>query len=190
MARGTESIGGATVSQNRVDRTARRPLARSPLRRRRAAAALARPMAKAPEPSPPPSATAPAAPTAATAPPGLRIGTTSGRGRGVFATRAFAPGELLERASVIVFERALTAQLRGSVLDDYWFWWDDAHNAFALGCGSLYNHAVPANARYSVEPATRTLAFTAARAIAAGEEITINYHGAPDDPTPVWFPTA
>ena len=142
-------------------------------------------MAKAPEPSPPPSAAAPSG--APSAPPGLRITTTSGRGRGVFATRAFAPGELLERAAVIVFERALTAQLRGTVLDDYWFWWDDAHNAFALGCGSLYNHAAPANARYVVEPASRTLAFSAVRAIAAGEEVTINYHGEPDDPTPVWF---
>ena len=141
-------------------------------------------MTPAPEPTPP-SAAVPSP----TAPPGLRIGTTAGRGRGVFATRAFASGELLERAAVVVFERAFTAQLRGTVLDDYWFWWDDAHNAFALGCGSLYNHAAPANARYAVEPATRTLAFTAVRAIAAGEEITINYHGAPDDPTPVWFRT-
>lgn len=123
----------------------------------------------------------------ASAPPGLRVGESPGRGRGVFAARAFAVGEVIERAPVIVFPRAEVRPLRGTLLDDYWFWWDDVHNAAALGCGSLYNHACPANARYECEPTTRTLVFTAARAIACGEEITINYGSHPEDARPVWF---
>jgi hypothetical protein len=123
-----------------------------------------------------------------TSPPGLRIGGADGRGRGVFAARGFAPGEPLERAPVVVFPRAWVRPLQGTLLDDYWFWWDDEHNALALGCGSLYNHACPANARFECDTATRTLVVRAARAIAAGEEITLNYHGDPGDPAPVWFP--
>lgn len=110
-----------------------------------------------------------------------------GRGRGVFAARAFAAGEVLERAPVIVFPRADVRPLAGTLLDDYWFWWDEDHNAAALGCGSLYNHDCPANARYERDPATRTLTFVAVRAIDAGEEITINYGGAPDAAASVWF---
>jgi len=124
------------------------------------------------------------------APPGLCIAESPGRGRGVFAARAFAIGDVLERAAALPFARELAAPLRGTTLDDYWFWWDDDHRAAVLGCGSLYNHACPANARFDVDRAARVVTFTAVRAIASGDEITINYHGEPDDPTPVWFKTA
>jgi SET domain-containing protein len=123
------------------------------------------------------------------APPGLRIAAAAGRGRGVFATRGFRAGEAIERAPVIVFPRSQVRSLEGTVLDDYWFWWDEVHNAAALGCGSLYNHACPANARYERDHAARSLVFVAARDIAAGDEITINYHGDPNDAAPVWFAT-
>jgi SET domain-containing protein len=123
-----------------------------------------------------------------TAAPGLAVRDAGSRGRGVFATRAFAAGAVLERAPVLVIPRRDCAPLRGSLLDSYWFWWDDAHNAAALGCGSLYNHACPANARFDRDPVARTLVFTAVRPIAPGDEITINYHGEPHDPDPVWFP--
>lgn len=126
---------------------------------------------------------------APSAPPGLAIASTPGRGRGVFAARAFRRGEVIERAPVIPFARSIVAPLAGSILDDYWFWWDEQHNAAALGCGSLYNHACPANARFDRDFTSRTLVFSAVRAIAVGEEITINYRGEPDDPSPVWFTT-
>lgn len=152
--------------------------------------------ASAPEPAPAPGPTAldPAArgPTALAAtapstPPGLRVGSSPGRGRGVFAARAFAADEVIERAPVIVFPRADVRPLAGTLLDDYWFWWDDEHNAAALGCGSLYNHDCPANARFERDRDGRMLVFTAARAIAVGEEITINYGGAPAAENAVWF---
>ena len=120
------------------------------------------------------------------APPGLRIGASPGRGRGVFAAHPFAPGELLERAAAIVFPRGIVAPLRGTLLDDYWFAWDACSLAAVLGCGSLYNHACPANARFVVEPESRTVAFLAVRSIAAGDEVTVNYHGDPDDPPSVF----
>lgn len=120
-------------------------------------------------------------------PQGLRIVTTPTRGRGVQATRAFRKGEVIERAPVIVFPRADVRALERTLLDDYWFWWDELHNAAALGCGSLYNHACPANARYDRDLAARLLVFTAVRDIAVGDEITINYHGDPNDAAPVWF---
>lgn len=120
----------------------------------------------------------------------LRVRDLPGRGRGVVAARAFRAGEVLERAPVIVVPRDQLAPLRGTLLDDYWFWWDDAHNACALGWASLYNHACPANATFRRDAAARVLEFTAVVDIAAGDEVTINYHGDPRDPTPVWFALA
>jgi SET domain-containing protein len=128
-------------------------------------------------------------PALSIAPPtGIVVGPSPGRGRGVFASRPFAPGECIERAPVLVLPRAELEPLRRTLLDSYWFWWDEAHNACALGYASLYNHQCPANARFAPDAARAEIVFTAARAIAAGEEITINYLGEPDDPTPPWFP--
>ena len=121
------------------------------------------------------------------APPGLCIAEVPGRGRGVVAARAFRAGEVIERAPVVVFLREQVRPLEGTLLDDYWFWWDETHNALALGSGSLYNHACPANARFVRDEAARVLVFVAVRDVAAGEELTVNYHGDPADERPVWF---
>jgi len=129
-------------------------------------------------------------PDTPSAPHGLSIRELPGRGRGVFAQHAFRAGDVLERAPVIVVARAQLAPLRDTLLDDYWFWWDDEHNACALGWASLYNHACPSNATFRCHHAARLLVVTAAADIAIGSEVTINYHGAADDPRPVWFPLA
>jgi hypothetical protein len=42
---------------------------------------------------------------------------------------------------------------------------------------------------FTIEPGSRTIAFTAVRDIGNGDEVTINYHGTPDDDSPVWFQT-
>ncbi|MBL8728678.1 MAG: SET domain-containing protein-lysine N-methyltransferase [Planctomycetes bacterium] len=127
---------------------------------------------------------------ACTVPSGLCVAELPGRGRGVLAARSFAAGERIEVAPVLVVPRSDAALLQGRLLDSYWFWWDEGHNALGLGCASLYNHACPANARFDRDVAARTLTFTAVRDLVAGEEITINYHGEPDDPSSVWFDLA
>ena len=58
--------------------------------------------------------------------------------------------------------------------------------ALALGYGSLYNHSYQPNARYDDESG-QTKVFTAIRDIEAGEEITVNYNGEPEDESPVGF---
>lgn len=126
---------------------------------------------------------------AAMAPHGLQVVELPGRGRGVVAARTFRAGEVLERAPVIVVPRADVAPLRGTLLDDYWFWWDERHNACALGWASLYNHACPSNARFDRDEASRVLVVSAVADLAVGDEVTINYHGDPHAADPVWFPT-
>jgi len=50
-----------------------------------------------------------------------------------------------------------------------------SNHCLALGYGSLYNHGNPANMRYEGDAEAKLLRFVAIRAIAAGEELTVNY---------------
>ena len=112
-------------------------------------------------------------------------------GTGVFARRAFDPGEVVETCPVIVCpmgEEALLEQtsLRGL----YFHWGDDEAVAVALGYGSLYNHAWSSNARYETDVAAGVVRFLCVRPIAPGDEVTINYTGDPDGTGDLWFDPA
>lgn len=48
--------------------------------------------------------------------------------------------------------------------------------AVALGYGSIYNHGDPANVRHAPDADVSAMMFVAARAISAGDELTINYN--------------
>ena len=134
----------------------------------------------------------------------VRRATNRGRGgRGVFARKNIPRGTLIERMPVLlmpathVYEEMPDGRVRCPALTWYVFDWrfDDApktkfgpddYVGLALGYGSLYNHAWPANARWE-RVAPDLLEIAAHRDISAGDEITINYHGEPDDPEPVDF---
>ena len=112
---------------------------------------------------------------------------------GVFASRAIEAGEVVEIAPVIPlrgsfegFERALQCCV---------FDWDSLArakdtSAIALGYGSMYNHANPANMQYLSVLEGAAIKFVAVRPIRAGEELTINYSGAGGAPVSAgetWF---
>jgi SET domain-containing protein len=117
---------------------------------------------------------------------------SDGRGRGVFALAPIGAGETIERAPVIPFPPEQWEHLERTVLDRYGFDWgeDGRSGAIVLGFGSLYNHSYTPNARYLRRLEEQVMEFVALRGIAAGEEITVNYNGRPDDRSPMWFATA
>jgi SET domain-containing protein len=119
--------------------------------------------------------------------PAVEVKRVKGKGRGVFARRAIAEGDVIESCPVLVVPSGDICQ--GDTwtrLGDYCFEWGEGTMALVLGYGSLYNHSYQPNARYE-DVAGPTKLFVALRDIARGEEITINYNGEPDDQTPVWF---
>jgi hypothetical protein len=129
----------------------------------------------------------------------VRRDTAKGRGaRGVYATRPFEPGEVIERAPVILIPKAQvfgdSTQARNAArISWYVFSWRVPTNreyvALALGYGSLYNHSFEPNARYEcLSP--DGIEFRCIRPIGTGEEIMINYNGDPADQTPMEFPLA
>ena len=117
----------------------------------------------------------------------LEIRDVAGKGRGVFAQKRFAPGELIEQAPVIVLPSAQAGFLDQTLLKNYYYHWDNASVALALGFGSLYNHAYAPNAHYVKSVKEALIKFVALRTIEVGEEITVNYNGDPTDQAALWF---
>ena len=116
----------------------------------------------------------------------LEIRSDPAKGRGVYATAAIAAGSLIESAPVIVVPAEQCALLDRTILHDYYFDWDGdaAHGgsgAVALGIVSLCNHSRRPSARVRRNRAQSSLDLVALTAIAAGDEITIDYN------CPLWF---
>ncbi|HEX8353551.1 MAG TPA: SET domain-containing protein [Pyrinomonadaceae bacterium] len=101
------------------------------------------------------------------------------KGRGVFASRAFGVGEVVEECPVVLLRKpydVLHKELKTIV-----FHWQvpegsAATQALALGYGSLYNHSNPSNLRYETDREALLMRFVAVRDIRPDEELTINYN--------------
>jgi SET domain-containing protein len=117
------------------------------------------------------------------------IGQVAGKGRGVIARERISCGEVVECSPVIVFPKEEWEQIGLTVLGVYCYFWGESYEdgAFALGLGSLYNHSFQPNAKYIRHTEEQMMEYVAIRDIEAGEEITINYNGDPEDMSPVWF---
>ena len=109
--------------------------------------------------------------------PDIYVRKARGMGRGVFAGRAFRPGEVIEVCPVLPLSRSQVHKCKGEVLDRYLFWWPKAGSgaAIALGFGSIYNHSADPNATFAPRLSADALVFRAARPIAAGEQIFVDY---------------
>ena len=105
----------------------------------------------------------------------IQIKTSSIHRYGVFATKDFHPEDIVEECPVIIFPRVEEGyydEINNRVFD-----WDDKHNAFALGYGSIYNHSDNFNARYCVDYDNGIIEFIADKPISIGEEVLVDYGG-------------
>ena len=121
--------------------------------------------------------------------PSLFIAPSPLGGRGVFTAAPIPEFTLIEVCPVIVMPGSEREFIDQTALYDYYFIWgeDDELCAIALGFGSLYNHSFEPNAEYRADFEGPTLDFYALRKIEAGEEVTVNYNGDPDNEDEVWF---
>ncbi len=117
----------------------------------------------------------------------LVVRDTVAKGRGVFAEKDFAKGELIEKACVIVIPKKQVKLILQTVLFNYYFTWQRESGAIALGLASLFNHSYHPNAVYIKNFADNWIEIIAYKDIAVGEEITVNYNGKVDDLSPIWF---
>jgi len=116
---------------------------------------------------------------------------TPDAGRGVFAKERIEKGELIEQCPVVALEDPKDRdRLRKTGLVNYYFLWGETRTyaAICLGWGSVYNHSFEPNARYEKAMEDRRMDFYALRDIEPGEEILVNYNGAPENKTPLRIP--
>lgn len=118
---------------------------------------------------------------------GVRIGKAGRLGRGVFATRAFKKGDLLEQAPLLAIEDYKESFLicQFTKLGSYVFEHGDVGVSVALGTVSFCNHSFNPNAFYIL--GNGYIRLIALRAIKRGEQVKINYNGDPCDDTPINF---
>jgi uncharacterized protein len=111
------------------------------------------------------------------------------KGRGVFAGKAFGPGDRIERVPVIVIPHVQLQFLENTALTYYTFSWgaDGNDAAVAAGFGCFYNHSYEPNADYLKLVDQGFIDIVAIRSIRENEEIHVNYNGSPNDRTPIWF---
>jgi hypothetical protein len=116
----------------------------------------------------------------------LRIAQVGRRGRGVVAERRIEAGELVERSPVLVIPHADRAAVDPTVVFTYVFMWEhgtveedlyrhEGRAAIALGFTSLLNHSYSPNCAFVRHIDDLAIDLVAARAIEAGEELTIDY---------------
>jgi uncharacterized protein len=110
----------------------------------------------------------------------VEVRASPGRGRGVFARAAIAPGIVIEAAPVIILPGADCPALDRTVIYEYYFHWDgdpdgEGRGALGLGLLTLCNHSSRPRARVERNYANLTLDLVATAPILPGEEITIDY---------------
>lgn len=122
--------------------------------------------------------------------PALFIAQIPQKGKGVFTTVDLEADLEIELSPVVVLsgkERPFLDQTR---LHDYIFEWnpEDVQGCcMALGWVPIYNHSYTSNCEYEMDYDAETISIKTVRAVGAGEELTINYNGDWNDPSPVWF---
>lgn len=115
------------------------------------------------------------------------------KGLGVFAARDISVGEVVEVCPVLILDVKwddIPRELQLRVFNWGYLTKQGAASALALGWGSMYNHANPANLRYGPLPNEQVMRFEAVRDIAVDEELTVNYQaeiGEVTSTTNRWF---
>ena len=119
----------------------------------------------------------------------LYIAATGQMGRGVFTEEPLEAGTIIEISPVIVMSADDRKLLDKTLLHDYIFEWGESQQecAMALGYASLYNHLYQSNCEYEMNFRKAMITIRTVRAIAAGEELFINYNGDWNNEKPVWF---
>ena len=119
---------------------------------------------------------------------GIRVGSAGKLGRGIFATKAFKKGDLIEVAPIIVLDWRDSTLVDCTDLSRFVYCYEDDYYTglgkvcLGLGYTSLYNHSSRPNAVYTVKQ--DRIEVRALRTIKSGDQIKVNYNGDPTDKSP------
>ena len=105
----------------------------------------------------------------------VAIKNTKKYGRGLYATRNFKKGEIIEVSPVVTLDKMDTKTICDTAINMYVFGWSKDCSAFALGNGSLFNHSKKSNVSYMNSFRTKEIVFTANKKIKRGQQLFIDY---------------
>lgn len=97
-------------------------------------------------------------------------------GWGVYATKKFLPGEIIETCPAKPLTKAEINHIDHTCLDYWFFEWKKNREALLFGYGMLYNHSSRPNAAYFYNYPKNTVTFIASQTISVGRQILINYN--------------
>jgi hypothetical protein len=102
------------------------------------------------------------------------LGESELEGLGVFATRDFKKGEVVEICPYLqIYKDHMNDECE---VGDYTFEFDDESEVLMLGFGSMYNHKTgDFNLDYLYDEETDMFEYSAVRDIKSGEELTVDY---------------
>lgn len=106
---------------------------------------------------------------------GIEVRTTKSKGRGVFALKDFALGDVVEISPIIDLGRQDGEIVQCTRLGDYTFSSAsyEENTVVALGYASLYNHSRNNNCDFLV--GETSIVIKAVEAVKAGDELTFDY---------------
>lgn len=121
--------------------------------------------------------------------PNLVVAPTGQMGRGVFTLEPLEAETVVEVSPVVVLSAEERKLIDQTLLHNYIFEWGDDRSqcCVALGYVSVYNHSYASNCEYEMDYESQMIKIKTVRAVAAGEELFINYNGNWNDETPLWF---
>lgn len=122
--------------------------------------------------------------------PALYLDHSPEKGRGVFTNIDLNPMTVIEISSVLVLNPEERLLLEKTELNNYIFEWgtDNKSCCVAWGYVSMYNHDFKSNCEYYMDYEQQIITIKTVQAVAAGEELTINYNGDWDNTQQLWFP--
>lgn len=98
------------------------------------------------------------------------------KGRGLFAARDLARGDVLEVAPCLaVSGENYSSHAKLTVLSEYLFQCKSGNLLMPLGIGGLFNHCERPNVDYRINEPRKIISFTVARQVTKGEELLICY---------------
>lgn len=109
-------------------------------------------------------------------------------GRGMFAAEDIPAGTTVHIAPVILLDDDDHIAIDDTAITGYVYEWFQGGVAFALGYGSLFNHARRPNCKYELadedHPSWPAMEYSTIADVRAGDELTIGYV---DDEAELWF---
>ena len=115
------------------------------------------------------------------------------KGKGAFAKKNIKKGTIIDLANVVPISNKEYRKIHKTILSDYCYIWEDPKhlptfkNAIIFSISQFLNHSYQPNVKYLYDYDHKAIEFSAIIDIVKGEELTVNYNGADNDKTPVWF---